>query len=1138
MSIRRVKNDDAGSRAGTFQEIVGDILESRHSAYQAGRLEDLEESLSRTRQLLLGMDVDRFHYLNIMGHMLCSHFKALHKTDDIEQSVAYFREAAALVPTLEEARRPACAQMARGGLAVAHSARFRAFARLEDLQVSVALYKLAVNLGPQSNGNYALSLVGLASALIKRFEHLGDENDLASIVGLLSLEETAKERMALTLQLAASRLRRFRRKGNIAELEKAIVLYRAVIDALPHDDLAMVLAMDNLALALHDRYKRLNEMPDLSSSISLHKKTLQLLPEKSPERPAVLLNLGHALMSRIMDREDPPEPDLKQSLEDALVMRDPEGLLESFTHAGDIEQLDNVIIHYREAISLLPQRHDHLSAAFRNLAILLAIKFDFLGLRRDVDEALEFSRKSLELTPMEHPDRLSAASALANIRLLRYRSFAHVFDLAEALTYHGEALRLCPEGDPRCVWLYDDLVDAIWYRYIHSHQAADLETVLRYCTLALSYRPEGDSDRAPALTGLTMAYSARFKVSGRIEDVEAAIKWDREGLALHVPGHRSRWAYLNVLAIDLCTRFDTLSNMADLEDPIEYLTEAKKTMRETLPPQSWLDRSLAGAYLRQHTVYSSAGLLAKAFRHFESAFYHPAAIPGAAVMTLVDWAQAARQHGARVPLDAYFRGLALEQAAGAPAIDWQQRVIASPGSPRSLALDAAAAAIEEGQLEVAVELLEQGRATLWARLRGYRSSFQKLHDADDVLATQFENVTKQLEVLATSATGKFPTRSERVLDYERKMKAQRVLQEEWDGLVLAIRKLDGFTHFLQPASFAALRTAAEGGPIIVINASEYRCDALILRHAGPPALVPLSPLTLEDLRELNAQFLRARAKASTKQLVQVLRKLWKNVVQPVVAKLQELNVPRNTRVWWCPTSFLCGLPLHAAGMYMKDAPDANLPNLFISSYTQTLSALIQARANVQREAPVRVLVIGQSAEDLPAVRDEIAQVKALGSSVTALVGAATTKARVLSALHQHSHIHFACHATQHAAPFDSAFTLHGGEGLRLLDIAQARLPRAEFAFLAACETAAGDAATPDEAVHLAAALQAAGFRSVVGTLGEMADADGPFVAREFYGRMFRKGADAATALHGAVRALRKEEPQNVDRWINFIHVGA
>ena len=111
---------------------------------------------------------------------------------------------------------------------------------------------------------------------------------------------------------------------------------------------------------------------------------------------------------------------------------------------------------------------------------------------------------------------------------------------------------------------------------------------------------------------------------------------------------------------------------------------------------------------------------------------------------------------------------------------------------------------------------------------------------------------------------------------------------------------------------------------------------------------------------------------------------------------------------------------------------------------------------------------------------------------------------------------------------------------------KARFSNAEFehAFLSACNSAAIDVNdTPDEVLHLAAALQFCGFRSVVGTLWAMADIDAPDVAEDFYRYMFREVGrpgdfrDSAVALNHATREMRKRRVP-LDRWINFVHIGA
>jgi hypothetical protein len=62
-----------------------------------------------------------------------------------------------------------------------------------------------------------------------------------------------------------------------------------------------------------------------------------------------------------------------------------------------------------------------------------------------------------------------------------------------------------------------------------------------------------------------------------------------------------------------------------------------------------------------------------------------------------------------------------------PNVESQQHFLAKASHiPRSLASDAASAAIDANELEVAVELLEQGRAILWSKMGGYRYPLDEL----------------------------------------------------------------------------------------------------------------------------------------------------------------------------------------------------------------------------------------------------------------------------------------------------------------------------------------------------------------------------------------------------------------------------
>ena len=223
-------------------------------------------------------------------------------------------------------------------------------------------------------------------------------------------------------------------------------------------------------------------------------------------------------------------------------------------------------------------------------------------------------------------------------------------------------------------------------------------------------------------------------------------------------------------------------------------------------------------------------------------------------------------------------------------------------------------------------------------------------------------------------------------------------------------------------------------------------------------------------------------------------------------------------------------------------------DLYIYSYTPTLSALIQSRhhnSRVRSSDRPSMLLVAQP-DSLPNVRDEIKVVQSLATKVTSLISNAATPATVVDGFHHHRFIHFACHgALEDGKPFEAGFELHGGARLTLLEIVRTHLPTAEFAFFAACHTAeVTEGSAIDEGLHLAAAVQYCGFRSVVGTMWAMADTDGRDLAKYFYKALFSGSRGipyhegSAKALQSAVKKLRKKRGITLERWVNFVHYGS
>jgi CHAT domain-containing protein len=258
----------------------------------------------------------------------------------------------------------------------------------------------------------------------------------------------------------------------------------------------------------------------------------------------------------------------------------------------------------------------------------------------------------------------------------------------------------------------------------------------------------------------------------------------------------------------------------------------------------------------------------------------------------------------------------------------------------------------------------------------------------------------------------------------------------------------------------------------------------------------------------------------------------------------------NLHIRWCPTGPLAFLPIHAAGIYNADGTVSHsLADVAVSSYTPSLTALINSSGRqVSEQSSSELLVVSQAnspgTKPLPGAAKELQYIHDRASDLKlpyhSLQGSEATVTGVLSAMKKYSWVHFACHGIQDTAdPMNSGLRLSDGL-LQLSDIIKEPLPNAEFAFLSACQTATGDETRPEEAIHLAAGMLLAGYRSVIGTMWSIGDSVAPLVADEVYGQILRDGklnsAKAAQALQTTVRGLR-ERGHSFAFWVPFIHMG-
>ena len=478
-----------------------------------------------------------------------------------------------------------------------------------------------------------------------------------------------------------------------------------------------------------------------------------------------------------------------------------------------------------------------------------------------------------------------------------------------------------------------------------------------------------------------------------------------------------------------------------------------------------------------------------------------------------------------------------------PSLPQHFTVIGSLSS--SLAADALSAGLRYQSPEKAVELLEQGRGVFWSLLTRLRSPLDGVVKRGPVGRRLADQFTRLISAIRIAFDSPGPDQHDRVCH----------LNVELQEVVSNIRELPGLSRFLLPLLFPDLRSAANGGPVVVVNASKYSCDALVVLADKDPVHIPLS-ITQANVRQmsltLHALTVRAKKEDVTRDLGVILRELWDKVVCPIAEFLRS-QVRRQSRIWWCPTAEFSSLPLHAAGPYRKC--QQNLDDMFISSYTPTLSALIRARGPglSHPEAQVkRFVAIGQAEapkqSKLHSVGIELTNIGQWVNGLatfTRIEGQEACTSRVTDELNKNEWVHLACHGLpDKKQPFESAFALHDGR-LTIHRLIGCNLLNAEFAYLSACHTTVGDEESPDEVIHLASAMQFAGFRSVIGTMWQVDDGETNKIVPLFYKNMVDESGRldhtrAAFALWKTMRSLKSGKWGKVplDQLILYVHIGA
>ncbi|WP_410586460.1 CHAT domain-containing protein [Amycolatopsis sp. lyj-23] len=990
-----------------------------------------------------------------------------------------------------------------------------------------------------------------------------------------------------------------------ARLEEAIIEARAAVDGDPADDPWRYVYLNNLAQALGDRFDRTSKLNHLAESEQAYREALKVAPEEDLHGLATIRSGLATILTHRYDRTG-DRRDLLYAIElcrPTAAMGEPRSLHELASLLSTWFDLDADPAVLREAIAAAEravQTTDQPGLQVMALTTLGELRTK-AAINLEQPDAL--ARAEAELaeavrrTPRDSTQYASRLTTLTNTRHELFRRSGDRGLLDEVTAWFTEVLDRTPPGDVNLPGRRVNLALALLDQFRYFGVTSALDTASGHLHRALGSVPPHDPFRPILLSILGSVYLDTANGLAGDEEracLDMAIATLREALSVASDRFSSRGLLVNNLAAALrshpeqsvqaeaercCRAWLATAGRADAGYDLVRSTLVASLLdrlraepdRASLDEAERLARGLATAHVRDHRVPVMNRLALVRLLKIRAEHFDVSAARTEAVVLLRSVLDAPMTPDERIRAHAMLGELLADDdrhgscQAYCTAVELLVRMV--PRTRRhtdrehglsrffALASDAAAAALSAGQPHLAVELLERGRGILLGSAD--TGDLDRLNAAHPHLARRFGDLDARIAGLRTS-TDSPVTHTELLL--------RRRLEAEESEVLADIRARPGFERFQAGPSCAEL-LARLPGPAVVVNASRYRADALVLAD-GKLSVVPLPRLRHDHLMDQATRFLQHRDRfilghelakideatvdLRVRSLHNTLSWLWESVADPVLAALG----PRR-RVWWCPTGLVTVLPIHAAGRYRKTTGDELAETVLdqvVPSYVPTLRTLLTPEAEPANRRMLAV-GIGETPGEafLRAATGEARTAAAVLESSTLVLDAEATRARLLAELPHHTWFHFAGHGAQDTYRIEGAHLLSHDYadtgGLTFTDLRAARTDRAQLAYLSACRSSSGRLTLPDEAVHVAGAMLAAGFDRVVAANWKVNDDVARTVAEHFYrflGDPSPTAERSAEALHSAVQHTRKAlaaDLTGADRdlavllWGAFVHFG-
>ncbi|KAH6660538.1 CHAT domain-containing protein [Truncatella angustata] len=1119
--------------------------------HESGDANDLKEALQLAQDL-----VDESHeddmgwpiYVGLLGILLGNRAEMTDDRSDIDEAIR--RLDAAVNATPENNRRW---PMHAHNLGVQYGRRHKRTGKREDLDDAIRISEAAVGATPQGNKYWPEYSNQLATVLGYKFHLTGD---LADLEKAIQVSQTTMDLSPRNTPIYATLLQnlgdllafRSQRTGSVSDVLKATETLQEATNVMAKSNPTRHFILNSFGNRLAEKFVYTKAINDLDKAIQVTQEALEEAPQDHPSRANYLNNLGFHLGTRF--NESGAVKDLDRSLDaireairitpsdhsdiTSYLQNLGDRLGAKFRLTGNVSLLEESIQAARTALERTPKDSAARPARLHNIGIRLWDRFGKSGSMSDLEEAIRLEQEAVDTTPQDHPQKPAYLNGLGLLFGSRYTKVGAISDLDRAVSFAREAVNGTAEKDANWITYANNLSNRIGLRYQRTEAMSDLNEAIHIAKIVVDATPPNHIDLAMHLQDLGHRYLNRYERLKSVDDLDQAIRYTTEAVEATDEDKPSWPIYLNSLGVLSRERFYNTRAMHDIDGAVYA---AKCVLAVVLEDDSnW-------AMYAYNLGASLGDMFTKTLDEDE-------------LSEVIYWLREALHHsGSPIPIRIKAGKFLLEWCAAMS--DWQGAYEAAKTSmslvPKltsrslqnadkqfllsqlvGLASDGAAMALKLTQDPLtALDLLEQGRGVVAATLEEMRTDVLDFQETHPELAQRFIDLRKELELALLRDSGLPETLR------QPQTRSFYDMNSEADDLLTEIRSQPGFSDFLTTPNKEKLLDAAVNGPLVVVNVSEYRCDAILIEQDQILSL-PLTHLRQDEVNE--------RARSSDLSSRETLEWLWRAVASPVLSALGFTEPARDghwPHIWWIPTGALSKMPLHAAGYHYGDTFETVLDRA-MSSYSSSVRAVIHGRRHANPKilptAPTQLLLVAMEktpglpeAAILPFATKEVEMLHELCQSMPLRpIQPTPRKQEIMSHMPNCRLFHFAGHGyTYNGDPSKSCLLLEDWSSdplsVGLLSQMNLRKHAPFLAYLSACGTSQiKDARFIDESIHLISAYQLAGFRHVVGTLWDVNDELCVDMARITYEGMRDGGLtdeSVCRGLHNATRELRS-------RWLN------